>query len=241
MKTYVIGDIHGAYLALKELIDSLPLKAEDQLIFLGDYVDGWSQSTLVIDYLMDLNELYSCVFIKGNHDDYCEHWLRTNEAVEKWLIHGGEGTKNEYDLKSESYRKKHLDFFEKMLAYYINDNNELFIHAGFTSIHGPEKEVHFSNYYWDRTLWEMVIAMDKNLTPDDPRYPRRLKKFNAIYIGHTPTTRFFEEQPMQAHQVWNLDTGAGYKGRLSAMEVNSKQLWQSSYVYEWYPNENGRN
>jgi serine/threonine protein phosphatase 1 len=43
-KTYVIGDIHGALKALKQIIVRLNPQQDDKLIFLGDYVDGWSES-----------------------------------------------------------------------------------------------------------------------------------------------------------------------------------------------------
>ena len=68
MRTLVIGDIHGGLRALKQLLETLDLQASDQLIFLGDYVDGWSEAAQVIDFLINLQDQYSCVFIKGNHD-----------------------------------------------------------------------------------------------------------------------------------------------------------------------------
>lgn len=44
MRTLVIGDIHGAYLPLMQALDRARISPLDTLIFLGDYVDGWSQS-----------------------------------------------------------------------------------------------------------------------------------------------------------------------------------------------------
>ena len=41
---YAIGDIHGCLPKLKELISQLPLKAEDELVFLGDYIDRGTES-----------------------------------------------------------------------------------------------------------------------------------------------------------------------------------------------------
>ena len=67
MKTFAIGDIHGGLRGLKELITLLKLEENYRLIFLGDYVDGWSESAQVIQYLMELSNSYDCIFIKGNH------------------------------------------------------------------------------------------------------------------------------------------------------------------------------
>jgi serine/threonine protein phosphatase 1 len=51
-RTLVIGDIHGAFKALQQIIEKAAVKETDQLIFLGDFVDGWSQSFEVIQYLI---------------------------------------------------------------------------------------------------------------------------------------------------------------------------------------------
>lgn len=89
MRTLVIGDIHGGLKGLKELMLAMNVSHEDHLIFLGDYVDGWSESAQVIQYLIDLSITNDCVFIKGNHDVWCEDWLRTGEGETVWLMHGG--------------------------------------------------------------------------------------------------------------------------------------------------------
>jgi serine/threonine protein phosphatase 1 len=47
--------------------------------------------------------------------------------------------------------------------------------------------------------------------------------------------------PMQAANVWNVDTGAAFLGRLTAMDIESKIFWQSDLVYTLYPGERGRN
>lgn len=240
-RIFTIGDIHGAYKALKQLIEILDLQAEDQLIFLGDYVDGWSESKQVIDYLIALEQQYSCIFIKGNHDVWCEDWLMGKAPDGTWLFHGGKSTLKSYESISDAEKEQHLDFFNRMKNYHIDSNNNLFIHAGFSSMHGPEKETYDSNYRWDRTLWEMAVTMDPRVKKDSILYPKRLKLFREIFIGHTPTTNYDVEVPMHCINVWNLDTGAAFKGKLSALEIQSGKVWQSDVVQSLYPNENGRN
>ena len=72
-------------------------------------------------------------------------------------------------------------------------------------------------------------------------YPKRLLLFNEIYIGHTPTLHYNVEIPMQGCNVWNIDTGAAFKGPLTLMDVDSKQFWQSEPLHELYFSEKGRN
>lgn len=240
-RTLVIGDIHGGYAALVQLLERAIVTNNDTLIFLGDYVDGWSQSSEVISYLMKLNETNPCVFIRGNHDTWCEEWLSTKIANDIWLKHGGQSTVDSYSKINQVEKERYLKFFRDMINYYVDDNNRLFIHAGYSSMHGPEKETYASNYRWDRTLWEMALTMDKRIQKDSKFYPKRLKLYNEIYIGHTPTLNYDIEEPMNAVNVWNLDTGAGFYGKLTILDIDTKKFWQSDVVKTLYPLEQGRN
>lgn len=240
-RTLVIGDIHGAFKALEQVLERANVHAGDTLIFLGDYVDGWSQSYEVIARLMELSGQQSCMFIKGNHDAWCEEWLENGTADRSWLFNGGQLTVESYLKEGKRDKDKHLDFFHRMLNYHIDEKNNLFIHAGFSSMHGPTKEMYVTNYRWDRTLWETAVTMDSRIQLDSKLYPKRLQLFHEIFIGHTPTLNYDVDVPMHAVNVWNLDTGAAFHGKLSIMDIETKEFWQSDRVQTLYPNEKGRN
>lgn len=240
-KTHVIGDIHGGLKALEQLIERATIQEDDTLIFLGDYVDGWSESAQTISYLIELNRKHNCIFIKGNHDVYCENWLLGKDVNPNWLLHGGVMTKQSYATIDQATQQKHLDFFARMKFYHVDDENRLFIHAGFTSMKGPEQEFHQSNYTWDRTLWEMALTMDKRIAKNSLVFPKRLLLYKEIFIGHTPTLNYDVETPMQGCNVWNIDTGAAFKGRLSMLDIETKIYIQSDPVHTLYPTEKGRN
>ncbi len=241
MRTLVIGDIHGGLKALTQLLERVTLTKDDTLIFLGDYVDGWSESAQVIQYLIALSKTQQCIFVKGNHDVWCEDWLRTGEGEPVWLMHGGKETVESYKQFSVEDRLAHLNFFERMKLYHIDTENRLYIHAGFTSLHGVEHEKFPMNYYFDRTLWETAVSMDVTIEKDYYLYPKRLKLYKEIYIGHTPTLRYDSDKPMNAICVWNIDTGAAFNGKLSAIDIETKDIWQSEEVQTLYPEERGRN
>lgn len=242
MKTLVIGDIHGGLKALKQVIEKSQIDADDTIIFMGDLVDGWSESAQVIDYLIEFSAQHTCIFIKGNHDAYCEDWLDNDVMSEIWLHHGGQETVDSYVSISDENKAKHIAFFKGMVDYHVDAQNRLFIHAGFTSMHGPEKEKHKSNFMWDRTLWETALALDPSLHDYSPYYPQRLKLYKEIYIGHTPTTNYNSiDFPIKRANVWNVDTGAGFKGKISCLNCQTKAYVQSSPVHELYPEEVGRN
>ncbi len=241
MRTLVIGDIHGGLKGLKQLMDRTKIVDGDRLIFMGDYVDGWSESAQVIQYLMVLSQLKECIFIKGNHDVWCEKWLRTDKPDKIWLDHGGRGAIESYWSFSKEDKKAHLEFFEQMKLYHLDELNRLFVHGGFTSKEGVEKENLESTFYFDRTLWERALHLDKEIDENSEVFPKRLKLYNEIYIGHTPTLYFNSEVPLLAINVWNVDTGAAFYGKLSAMDIDSKEVFQSDALMELYPNEKGRN
>ncbi|MBL0743179.1 metallophosphoesterase family protein [Chryseolinea lacunae] len=240
-RTLVIGDIHGALKALQQLLAKAEVTSDDTLIFLGDYVDGWSESAGVIDFLMDLEQQQPCIFLKGNHDEWTESWLTTDRLPVGWHDHGGKATFASYSRHDAKACAQHIDFFSRLRYYFVDAQNRLFVHAGFTSPHGPQSEYLESNLIWERTLWEMTVAMDRNLTKDSLRFPKRLKLFHEIYIGHTPTTNYHETKPMNIYNVWNVDTGAAFKGPLTLLDINTKQFWQSDPVHTLYPDEKGRN
>ena len=241
MRTLVIGDIHGGLRALHQIFERAKVTTNDQLIFLGDYVDGWSQSPEVLDFLISLNQQQNCIFIRGNHDDLLHSWLNESKDNELWYKHGGESTVLAYiDVKMDK-KQSHIEFLKTLQNYYLDDRNRLFIHAGFTNLNGIDFEYFPKSFYWDRTLWETALALDKNMKTSDLSYPKRLLLYDEIYIGHTPVTRINQTIPIQKANVWNLDTGAAFKGPLTIMDIDTKEFWQSEPLPNLYPNEKGRN
>ena len=242
MRTFAIGDIHGGLKALIQVLNKLELKDGDKIIFMGDYVDGWSESAQVIQFLMDLSQKFDCIFIKGNHDVWCENWLRKSSDVNpSWYIHGGKETMESYEGFSEDEKKLHLNFFQNLPLYHLDDNNRLFLHAGFTSLHGVEKEKFPELFYLDRSLWEMLLVMDRSIPKDSIFYPKRLQHYKEIYIGHTPTTNYDESSPINIESVWNIDTGAAFKGKITGINIDTKAYFQSDNLPSLYPDEKGRN
>lgn len=240
----VIGDIHGGLRALHQIMERAKVTNEDTLIFLGDYVDGWSESPQVIDYLIGLNQKQNCHFIKGNHDELLLDWLEGNTKnfdEKMWFKHGGEATILAYENVTEAAKKLHITFLKSLKDYYHDDQNRLFIHAGFTNMNGINYEYFPKLFYWDRTLWETALSLDETIPKDSWLYPRRFTLYDEVYIGHTPVTRIGKTVPIQKACVWNVDTGAAFKGPLTIMDVDTKEFWQSEPLNELYFNEKGRN
>lgn len=243
-RTLVIGDIHGGLKALIQVLHKAAIQPDDIIIFLGDYVDGWSESPGVLDFLIALSEQQNCIFIKGNHDELLLDWLENrhenlNEKI--WFKHGGKATVDAYSTISDYKKQQHIAFLKSLQNYYLDAENRLFIHAGFTNMNGVLQEFFPKLMYWDRTLWEVALCLDEKIDKSSPVYPKRLKIYCEIFIGHTPVSKTKIVAPLCKNSVWNLDTGAGFSGVLTIMDITTKVFWQSDVLPELYPNEMGRN
>ncbi len=241
MRTLVVGDIHGGLRALKQVLDRAAVTPDDHLIFLGDYVDGWSEAMETVNFLIEFKSSHNCVLLKGNHDELCQNWLLAGKENPLWLNSGGLATQASYADIETGLKDLHLQFYSNLENYYIDAENRLFLHAGFTNPHGVDHEYFSKNFFWDRTLWETALSINPELKPEHPYYPKRLLNYKEIYIGHTPVTRIGKTTPHLAANVWNIDTGAALKGPLSIIDVDTKEVWQSDPVFKLYPREKGRN
>ena len=66
-----IGDIHGCYYTLKNLLENkVGVTEEDQIFLLGDLIDKGENSALVLDLILELKKIDFQIFpIKGNHEE----------------------------------------------------------------------------------------------------------------------------------------------------------------------------
>lgn len=232
----VLGDQHGALKAVKQVLERCKFNPnEDLLINLGDVVDRGAESAELVQFYIELAEecLYKPLFIRGNHCDYCHKWLKSGEISMEWLVSGGTETIESYIRTGYLDSEEHLNFFNEMFDFYIDTKNRGYVHAGFTSHQGLGYDSPHT-YYWDRSLWSFANTEHNTFDVE-----ARMEIFNAheeVFIGHTPTLILNETVPIKRCNIWNLDTGAGYaEGRLTIMDTNSKEIWQSDIIEELYP------
>lgn len=236
MRTLVIGDIHGAHLALEQVLKRCNyLPEEDTVIQIGDICDGIIHHIYeCVEILLSISDL---IQIKGNHDDWFIDWLRYGVHPQNW-DQGGIATYRSYiqslnlkNLNPSDIPKSHYDFFMNMHYRYIDDENRLFVHGGFNR-NIPMEEQPRSDWMWNRSLFEKALCH----TNKETRF-RTANNFTEIFIGHTTTLYWNNDKPMHAgnHLIWNVDTGAGSKnGKLTIMDVDTKEYWQSDRIRDLY-------
>ena len=66
-KVCVIGDIHGCYTVLNELIDEI--KDDTYYIFTGDYIDRGIENDKIIEFLLSIKDKPNVCLLEGNHEN----------------------------------------------------------------------------------------------------------------------------------------------------------------------------
>ena len=140
--------------------------------------------------------------------------------------------------------QEHKNFWKNQIDYHIDDKNRLFIHGGWDYVKGFPRGAKLpvnagsiaKECHWDRSLlMSAKAAFGKNNNKPNAKF-NVLEQFTEIYIGHTAEN----DGPNQYGNLWNLDTGAGWYGKLTIMDVDTKEFWQSDFATLLYPNEKGR-
>ncbi|MEM7009302.1 MAG: metallophosphoesterase [Thermodesulfobacteriota bacterium] len=226
MRTLCVGDIHGNFRALVQVLERSNFDfKKDRLISLGDIYDGHSGVVNCIDVLMDVKHF---IWVLGNHDEFVRRWFRGKwdgdpQWEARWLRKGGKATKKAYTKNGKLKKKlikKHLEFLEKAVLYFIDEDNRLYVHAGIDWDYPVDKQPEEKNYYAGRDTWRVVA----------PKLKKAKKKFpyKNVFIGHTHTELDFPGgKPVKVANLWNLDQGAGWDGKLTIMDVNTFKYWQS--------------
>lgn len=141
-KRWIIPDIHGCAKTVQTLLENILLVTkDDQLYFLGDYIDRGPDGKGVIDYLIRLRqEGYQVHCIKGNHEDLC---VKAYEADQKkkflgakhpeqkeWEAVGAKTTLESFGVKHpREIPKSYIDWMNQCEPY-IELDNYILVHAG---------------------------------------------------------------------------------------------------------------
>ena len=221
MRTFVTTDIHGAYLAFMQVMEKAGFDyLNDRLICLGDVCDRGPETSKVLDELMKIRNL---IFIIGNHDLWALEWALTGEIPSIWDAQGGAQTRESY---SNGMPEEHVRLLQEAPGYY-EEGGRLFVHAGIRP-ELPVQEQDQEVFLWDRSLVSEAI-LRKNGNNEKP-----VTTYLEVFLGHTPTLNFEGTWPIHACEVWLMDTGAGWGGPLSLINLETKEIFQSDLVTELY-------
>lgn len=215
MTTYAIADIHGNDIGFTECLKLCKFnKNKDELIVLGDICDGGRRVKQVIDKLLSIKHK---IIILGNHDQWALQWMKTGNELPIWWHQGGIHTSESYNMNYKSVPKSHINMLEHALPYYIDNKNRIFVHGGFIPSK-PITEQPVDILLWDRDLFNNYAR--KNI----------IKEFEHVFIGHTSTQFYdYDAKPLTFNNLTALDTGSGWDGKCTIMNIDTFEYWQSEY------------
>ncbi len=210
-RTLVIGDVHGCLDALIALADDVKFTPEDQIVFLGDYIDRGPDSMEVLDWIMEKRETLNIITLKGNHELMMEDSRTSIYDFQLWINNGGVQTLASFDSDLLDIPEPYWDFMEHCPLYHETENF-IFVHAG------PSPDL-----------------------PLDAQRPRTLcwLRFNELKAHQSNKTIICGHTPQRTHipgilsYAVCIDTHAfNPAGYLTCLDVNSGNYWQANQSKE---------
>lgn len=200
-RTIVIGDLHGCFDELQDLLKLIELRTDDRVIAVGDLIVKGPRNCDVLDRFIEDDRFSSVI---GNHDRALrQYWrgepLRLNKEQA--------ATAAELESQREYYSE-----YLRSLPFTINLGSHLVVHAGIRP-GVPLKRQMASDLTEMRTMGANPSSR-RGLPWYEVYRGRRI-----VLFGHWPA-----KAPRIAPRALGLDTGCVYGGRLTGYIIELNQF-----------------
>ncbi len=212
--TYAVGDIHGSYTKLVNLLRHCSRHCgahASRFVFIGDYVDRGKRSRDVLNLLIQMQKDApgQVVCLRGNHEQMLLNAAK-NVDLPMWLDNGGGATLRSYGVsRADELPSEHLDWLAS-LPFAISDGRRFFVHAGIM----PGVPLHEQSH--EVLLWIR-----------EPFLSDRRDHEQYIVHGHTPTEARVVD--LLTNRL-NLDSGACFGGPLTAAVFDEKRVGPLDFI-----------
>lgn len=220
MRYDIIGDVHGCFDELVELLTKLGHTVKGkrltvlpgcQVVFVGDLVDRGPKITEVLELVMDAVARSEALVVRGNHDDRLALYLRG------WPIRsaGSIGSSlRQLSHRSVEFQQEVMEFLGSLPPRLWLDHGELLVtHAGDVLTDDEAARAEFNvNSAKTGAVDEYGV---KELVDWVPEYGGD----HLVVYGHQTVL-----EPLHRARTINLDTGCVYGGRLTALRYPEMEL-----------------
>jgi protein phosphatase len=222
----IIGDVHGCYEELVELLERLGYKmAADgavpplgrKAVFLGDLVDRGPMAPQVVELVRAMVTVGHALCVPGNHD---VKFVRAARGRKVQLTHGLARTVEQYALRESVYSGELVaaaDFLDQLISHYVLDEGRLVVaHAGLTQpLQGRSSGM----------VREFCLYGDVTGETDEEGYPVR-RDWAVNYRGPAKVVYGHIVVPRAEwiNNTINIDTGCVFGGRLTALRYPELEL-----------------
>jgi len=212
----VIGDIHGCYNTLKELVERIRNEYPSIKIYsVGDLVDRGNFSYEVFEFIKSRN----IRFTPGNHDFMFYYFIKQipNQMARTWLNNGCEKTLESYSRHNDKV-SEHLEMIIRA-PLFINLKDCFISHAGISK--------HYSKilpeyYQSDLSLIENIIRNDLEKSESIIWTRGQLLNIGKLQVvGHT---RRDKVEYYKENNVVYIDTSVYMMNELSAVMIEDNKI-----------------
>ena len=224
----IIGDVHGCYDELLELLDQLgyEVKSNDdgvpvvvspqdrKVLFVGDYVDRGPKVVNVLRLVMKMHKNGIALCVPGNHDVKLVRALRGKNVAQ---THGLAESMSQLEMESPEFSEQTAEFIEGLVSHYVLDTGKLVVaHAGMKQ----EYQGRASGRVRQFALYgETTGETDEFGLPIRLNWAEEYRGQATVVYGHTAVA-----EPQWINRTINIDTGCVYGGKLSAFRYPEKEV-----------------
>lgn len=224
----IIGDIHGCYDELVELLMKLGYEVTTKegdipvidspqnrkVLFVGDYVDRGPKVVEVLRLVMEMHKNGIAMCVPGNHDVKLTRALRGKNVAH---THGLAETLIQLENETPEFKEQVADFIEGLVSHYVLDEGKLVVaHAGMKQ----EYQGRASGRVRQFALYgETTGETDEFGLPIRLNWAEEYRGQATVVYGHTSVP-----EPEWMNRTVNIDTGCVYGGKLTAFRYPEKEF-----------------
>jgi protein phosphatase len=223
----IIGDVHGCYDELLELMTALgwEMPADDdgdaphhpdgrKAIFVGDLVDRGPRIPDTLRLAMRMVADGTAIAVPGNHDVKLVRKLMGRDVQ---ITHGLGDSLQQLERESEEFRNEAKGFLDALVSHYVLDDGKLVVaHAGLKA----EMQGRGSGKVRDFALYgETTGETDELGLPVRFDWASEYRGEAMVVYGHTPVP-----EPEWINRTINIDTGCVFGHRLTALRYPEREL-----------------
>lgn len=209
-RTLFIGDVHGCYDELMELIAKVWLRDEDDLYFVWDLINKWPKSLEVVEWIRSRPNTWSVI---GNHEYFLmmtdaewEHMLETHPDMSEWRKAWINSGRARTDMMAEIFAREDLRAWLISLPFFIEKESFIVLHAG---IH-PD--------FWLQSSPEIMTMIREY---DEKPWYEYYAGTKPIIYGHWAV----DGLRLRKNTI-GLDTGCCFWGHLTCYCLETGEIWQ---------------
>jgi len=219
----IIGDVHGCYDELVELLDRLGYQVAPgdavhpdgrRVFFVGDLVDRGPATPAVLRLAMGMVGAGHAVCVPGNHETKLLRALRGSRVT---TGHGLAETLDQLQAEPPEFTAQVVEFIDSLVSHFVLDDGRLVVaHAGLRAdMQGRASAAVRSFALYGDTTGET----DKYGLP--VRYPwaEDYRGEAAVVYGHTPVP-----DATWLNRTICIDTGCVFGGHLTALRYPEREL-----------------